>query len=763
MVMRRTTLVLQVFLLVFLLGFGCLEETDFPSSKSEVLTNTQSVDLDNDGIQDYMVYDFSPVKLDSAGMTVQRQVTVSVQTNATYTSINPDLTDVDMLVADQSLEEFSKSRIQADTACSNAIGLSNVVCSDVTTCSRLCSSASLRCKKMASVYEDPLAGAMMSYVQDNNIIRSRILDSRRMVLDLRNASDEDRNAFLAKTREIVASVASINANPVYTYTDLMLCTHSDFGVPLLLDGAGKLGNYSTGITGYHYRVLISVKPTQETAADQTGVEVSGVGIVDRVPKAVAPDPDQIASIQAVALSSQNSDALVTWNSDKPSEEGYLFTYEFSSTQPPETVLAGLRSPEIKVRNVNLAFLAPTSFLMVTIDGMVKNYYVAYGAAVGITIAFVIFIYNLAVLAYYVFREHTAGTSITTAFRKAFGRTVVRWKTDALIAVLFLGGGYYVSTVVAPQPASTPPLIESIDFILKSEMGMLGISMVLIGVVMAYYTLENGVKIIILERAYGMVIRKEKDLFLARAADLKNRVKELEMLIEEYTKDDFDVSKEYDILNSLKADKVEKLTAEVTARNKALIDEYLTRADSAVSSLKERKRIADESWPKWKESIARTLGEQNEIYTSSLVTIPASLRAWALGRYVKEVGAEGITFERDSLRKKKVAPEEIVREMIDHNLIKGAIVLKQDKIVVSEFGEESGTVMAALTLKLNNYLQSLAKNLGQHPPQSFVSIGDKTVIVLMKNRVVDAVLFLNKDKFKEAVEQWKAKMKVFESG
>ncbi|MDD5171873.1 MAG: hypothetical protein PHF60_02440 [Candidatus ainarchaeum sp.] len=757
--MRRTTLVL----LIFLLGFGCLEEADFPAAKSEQLTNTQSVDLDNDGIQDYMIYDFAPVTLDSAGMAVQRQITVYVQTNATYTSINPDLTDVDMLVADQSLEEFSKSRTQADTACSGAIGLSNVVCSDVSTCSRLCSSASLRCKKMATLYEEPLAGAMISYVQDNNVIRSRILDSRRMVLELRNASDEDRNAFLMKTREIVGSVASINANPIYTYSDLMLCTHSDFGMPFLLDGAGKIGNYSTEITGYRYRVLLSVKPTQQPATDQNGAEVSGVGIVDKVSKTAVPQPDQISSVQTVSLSSQNSDALVTWNSEKPSKEGYLFAYEFSSSQPPETVLAGLKSPEVKVRKINLAFLAPTNFLLVTINGMAKNYYVAYGAAMGITIAFIIFLYNVGVLAYYVIKEKAAGTTLTVAFRKAFGRTVVRWKTDALIAILFLGGGYYVSTVVAPQPTAIPSLIESIDFLLKSDMGMLGIAMIVIGVVMAYYTIENVVKIIILERAYGMVIRKEKDMFFARAGELKDKIKELEMLVEDYTKDDFDVSKEYDILNSLKAGKVEDLTKEVTARNKALIDEYVSRADSAVSSLKERKRIADESWPKWKESIAKTLAEQNEIYTSSLVTIPASLRAWALGRYVKEVGAEGITFERDSLRKKKIAPEQIVREMIDRNLIRGAIVLKQDKIVASEFAEGSGTVMAALTLKLNNYLQSLARNLGQHSPQSFVSIGERTVIVLMKNRAVDAVLFMNKDKFKDAVEEWKSKMKVFENG
>lgn len=759
--MRRTTLVLPILLFVFLLGFGCLEEKDYPAGKAEQLTNTQSVDLDNDGILDYYVYDFAPVTPEGAGMTVQRHVSVSVATNSTYTSINPELTDVDLLVADQSLDEFSKSRIQADTACSATIGLSNVVCSDTTTCSRLCSAASMTCKKIAVSYEEPLAGAMISYVQDNNAIRSRILDARRIVLELRDASSEDQDAYLMKTREMVASVASINANPLYSYPELSLCSHSDFGIPFLLDAAGKLGNYSTVPSSYHYRVVIILRPAQQTG--QTGVETSGVSVVDRLSKTVVPQPEQsVSSIQTLTMTGEAGNALVTWSSAKPSKEGYMLVYEFTSDQPPETYLSGLKSPELKVRRINLSFLAPTNFLLVTINDMTKNYYIAYGAATGLTLAFLIFLYNVGLLLYHVLSEKAAGSSLTTAFRKAFGRTVVRWKTDAIVTILFLGGGYYVSTVVATQPSSTPALIESLDFLLKSDMGMLGIAMVLIGVIMAYYTVENIIKIIILERAYGMVIRKEKDTFLARAAELKNMIKELETLIDDYTKDDFDVSKEYDILNSLKAEKVGLLAQETTARNKALVDEYLSRADSAVSSLRERKRIADESWPKWKDSIAKMMEEQNEVYTSSLITVPASLRTWALGRYVKEVGAEGISFERDSLKKKKVSPQQLVREMIDHELLKGAVVLKQDKIMVSEFGEGGGTVASALTLKLNSYLQSLAKNLGQHPPQSFVSVGEKNVIVMMKNRTVDAVLFLNKDKFKDAVEQWKVKAKILES-
>jgi hypothetical protein len=752
--MRRT---IALLLVLFLLGFGCLEERSVPSSKTEQISNTQAVDLDSDAIPDYTVYDYAPVAVAGTGLVVQRQVTVAAGTSGTFTAIDPNLTDVDLLFADQSLDEFSKSRIQADTACSQAIGLSNVVCSDVTTCAKLCSAASQKCRKIADGNSEALAGSMISYVQANNQLRSLILDSRRMVLNLRNASSEDQDAFLQKVRDMVTSVGDINANPLYTYGDFALCQHSDFGVPYLLEALDRIGNYSSTPTEYQYTVVLSVKPSAAT-----GSEVAGVGVTDRMPLSAA-SPDGISSIQTVSTSQDALNTLVSWNSPKTSKEGYVFVYQFSSAESPDTALASIKAPDVTVRKVNLVALGPTDFIFGLLYGMTKNYYLSLGAALGITIAALLLLYNIGVLVFTMFSERAAGATLTTGFRKAFGRTDVRWKTDIVIGILFLGAGYYVSSVIAAQPATPPALLESIDFLLKSDMGLVGIGLSLIGVVMVYFAAENMAKITILERAYGMVIRQEKDMFLAKAASLKDRIKELETLIEEYSKDDFDVSKEYDTLTSLKGEKVDAISKEMTARTKAVIDENLSKAESALSSLKERRRLADENWPKWKENIAKGLEEQDEVYIASLVTVPASLRAWALGRYVKEAGGEGVVFERDSLKKKKVSAPELVSELIEHGVLRGAIILKQDKAVLSEFSEGSGTVMTALALKLSSYLRSLAKNLGQHPPTSFVAVGDKTVVVIMKGRLTDSVLFISKDRFKEAIEQWKAKMKLIEGG
>jgi hypothetical protein len=202
---------------------------------------------------------------------------------------------------------------------------------------------------------------------------------------------------------------------------------------------------------------------------------------------------------------------------------------------------------------------------------------------------------------------------------------------------------------------------------------------------------------------------------------------------------------------------------MSAQSKAVIDEQLIRVDNATDSLIERKKIADENWPKWKENIARLLDEQNEVYTSTLITIPASLRGWALGRYVKEVGIENLAFERDSIKKKKYTAKQLVHEMIKRGLVKGAVIMRHDKVETSNFADGNATVMTVLALKLKAYMDSLAKNLGQHKPQSFASVGNKTVILYLRDKTIDSFLFLPKDKFKEAVEQWKTKVKILERG
>ncbi|MFH1785369.1 MAG: hypothetical protein ABH842_02990 [Candidatus Micrarchaeota archaeon] len=751
--MRR----LMVLVLLFFLGFGCLEEHNFPSDKAEQLISLHAVDLDSDGNVDYSVYDYSPFSIN--GMVVERQVTVSVRTSASYVSYNPALTDVSLLQADQSLEEFTKSRSQADLECGNNLGVSNVVCSNTPTCKELCSAASLKCKKIAAYYEEPLADSILSYIKDNNDLRTLIMSTRKNVLTLRVASDEDRNEFLQDTREIVARIADINANPVYTNENFDLCSYSDFGVLYVLEAAKQIGDYETQNEEYTYRVIISIKPTENNEDDLT---LGGVGIVDNIPTSVILNQENISSRQSIVTNVEGNNVVIHWDSSKSSQEGYVVLYSFISTAPPETALASLKVPEVKTKKISLIILAPTNAALLSLAGLLGNYYVSYGLATGFTLSALFFLYTITVLILTTLNEKAGGATFLTGFRKAFGRTDIRWKTDVVIAFILLAAGYYIAAVMTTPPQTIYGILESIDFLLRNDMGMISITLIFMGVVMTYMAIENFIKIIILERAYGMVIRQEKDLYLAKTATLKDKIKELGKLIDDDIKEDFDVSKEYDVYSSVKVERVDELAKDSNARNRALIEEQLVHVENAIGSLKERKKIADDNWVKWKENIAKLLDEHGEVYAASLVTVPASLRPWALSKYVKESAAEGVFFERDALKKRHLTPGQLAEEMVEKGLLNGAVVLKQGKVIVSEFAKQNATVQTALTIKLMTYLGSLAKNLGQHEQQSFVSIGEKEVIVMMKYNNNDAILFMSKDKFKDAVEHWKAKTKIIEN-
>jgi hypothetical protein len=754
--MRRA----YILLVIFLLGFGCIEDRVYPSDKTESLLSNASKDFDSDGINDYTVYTFNPVTKTDAGVRVQRIVTVTTYTKGTYTQIDPNLTDVDLLLADESLDEFSKSRFQSDSACSKNIGLLNVVCSDVTTCSRLCST-SVKCKDIAANYEDVLAGSMISYVQDNNEIRSLILDARRMVLNLRNTTSEERDTFLDKTRSMIGRVSSINANPLYSHPMLLLCDPSEYGLNYVVDAAQRIGTYQTSPDYYHYRIMVTTTPVGEDNVE-LGKEVLGVGITDRMPQTVVSQAGQISSIQDLLADEENGWVVIDWNSPRPSEKGYVFEYEFTSTVGPETLLAALRTPGVTIKNADLSGLIPTNITYGILYSILKNYYMALGAALGLTIAVLFLIYNLVILAVTMVTERASGSSFTAGFRKAFGRTAVRYKSDAIVAFIFLAAGFYITTFHAVQPTTPPGILQSIEFLLKSSFGTLGLGLTLIGVVMAYFAAENLGKVVILERAYGMVIRQERDTYLAKAGKLKEKLKELEMLVEQFTQEDFDVSKEYDVLTSIKGQDIDGLSKNITPQTKTRIDNHLNSIESAVASLKQRKKLADENWPKWKDNISKILEEQNEVFASSLVTVPGSLRAWALNRYHKEMGGEGIVLEHDGLKKKKLSADKIIHEMLLKGLLKAAVVIRGDTIETAEFAEGTGTVSKALMLKLRTYMRSLAKKLGQHEPQSFVSIGGKDVLVYMKGRASESFIVVKRDRFNEAIDLWKGKMKLLEN-
>ncbi|NYZ77471.1 hypothetical protein H0O02_04120, partial [Candidatus Micrarchaeota archaeon] len=266
--------ILLIFFGIMLLALsGCINENRIAPVSKESIQSSGFTDLDGDGIWDYGVYEFSQTSADGS-VKIKRRLVVSAITASEYDSFN-FLTDLNLLEADGYLETFSREKKQDEEACAERIGLIGVNCIDVATCANLCAANSINCKKTAAEYRDVLGGSMIYFVQDGSYIDSSLLEARNLVLRLRTASDDEKNAYLGKTRDMVAKAASLNANPLCFHPKLGLCQHSDYGVGNLVDAAKKIGNYSSSVVGYTYTMTVDVEPILEEglASEMNGIAI----------------------------------------------------------------------------------------------------------------------------------------------------------------------------------------------------------------------------------------------------------------------------------------------------------------------------------------------------------------------------------------------------------------------------------------------------------------------------------------------------------
>jgi len=749
----RSILVLLLAVSLFA-SLGCIGEKTFSSDRQETLLSSDSQDLDGDGQWDYAVYEFSTVTEDQA-LGIKRFFSVSAKKDSQYTELREGLTDIDLLAADDSLEDFSIEKTLAEESCLQEIGLISFSCADPGTCAKLCSASTITCKNIASKYADFLGGSMVYYVQDNSRIDSSIREARTMVLGLRTASAEEKNRYLSKISQAASKAASLNANPLAFHPALSLCENSGYGVEKLISAAGVFGNYSTSVAEYDYIMTLQV---DSVSGGGLGSHVSGIVVEDHVPMSIISSPQEISSYQDISVSG-GGDAAIRWSSSA-SSDSYVMYYKFSSTAAPEDVAAMLRTPSVSLKTFDLSFLGPVDLLYNLFLDISGNHYIAIGLAFGVFLSFILLLYTMVLLVINVVQAELGGRQFPVAVKKAFGKTQVRWKVEGTVAIALLIAGIAVSTVIAPDPLARMDLFSLGGYLVTEPFAFVGAALVLLGVVMGYGAAENFVKIIMLERIYGITIREERGAYLAKLTELREKLEKLEKMIETYRAEEFDVSDEYDVATSISKSKLTEFEKKMTPRSKALVEEYLSRVESAMEKLEDKKKMADEKWQTWKEYIGKVLSERNEIYASSLTAVPASMRLWVLNKYMKEAAEEGLVFERDVLKKKKVSPLFTLKEMTSAGLLKGGIVFSGNNVVASWLEKgKSPTVHMALVFKLRNYLSSLGRNMGLGDLLSFVAVGSDTVFVLLRDGGREAALFVSKDRFRDAIEEWKKKSKM----
>ncbi len=726
--MQKTILLLLLSLLLF----GCLQEVSSVTNGRETVQSYQEFDVDDDGIIDYAYYTFTPKT--SNGIRTQRFVFVSTVLGVN----NVNVSTVDLFELQQQLDKVLNERRNSEAACADKIGLRNVVCSDEFTCSKLCSSASQDCKEKTSEYGEVIGGSIIYFVQDLGDIRSLSLDLRNNVEDIINSPAD----YLEKSKLYISKVSSINTNPIVAHPQLKLCDQTDFGAKDMALAINNNVSYESYVKHYQYFIYTTISYDDENSY------VLSLQATDNLDKRFLEKNTFIGSPQEISLEDLGSSYAVMWKSPAPSDK-YILGYKVVSRMSPKEAAALFTPIAISSSLFNKQLLLPIENLMSSLYSVTGNYFLSVGVSLGIVGSIFFLAYSLITLLITAIAEKLSGVSLVAAIKRKLRRTPVRWKGDLILAILFLAAGYYISLSYAEAQYFAPKIENVSQVFLTDVYGALSSLLFLFGVLLVYFAIENFVKILAVERLYGMSIGSDKDIYIAKVASLKEKIAELEKITNQFAEEGFDVGKELEVLSELKGLPLNMFASKLDQRAKHRIDSALDYVEENLSSLIERKKLAEEKWSSWKSSIGKLLKEHNEVSQASLTYIPHTLRLWALNKFAQE--DEGYILEGETLKRRKLTPQIFVRELLSSELVKGAFILKKGKVVASEFAQDGSSVVKALSLKLRTNISIIVSRTAGAVKYFYFNTQGRTILY-SKIRSYEAFFVVDKNK-EEVLDRW----------
>lgn len=748
---------LPLLALILLLLFGCLVERNVSPLKKEVVTFTNEIDLDGDGKNDFGSYVYSPITTEN--IKTKRTVSFYADNDVTVSSFKT-INDADLINTYDDITGIIEDFKRIDSACAANIGLVDVYCFDDKTCAKICSSRSIKCKNAVDEYGDIIGNAVTAYANEAAAIKSKLNEMKQALPKIREISDNERTNFIKTSNEVAVKIASLSSNPIFTQQDFSLCDY-DLNTNTLTKNlktiTRKIAVYSVSPKIYKYRVSMVVELLRpETSKDVVSLDDSIAK--DILPKNIEIQETSIASPQGLTVNSVGSAFQLQWSVAKTSKQKVILYYEFYSKLPPETITLQFTSPSLVLKGINIEFVQPVITLYKILFKQTKNFYLSFGSAIAISLILLLVLLNLALLLINVVRSKIAGEPTEKAVYKSFMRTHVKWKIDLISAVIAIAAGFVAMTMFADEVKKELTLFEVGNLAIENPFNFVALAGIFFGFTLFYLALENRVKVFVLERHYGKRIKEDKELFKTTANDLIAKVQELKTLVNTLTNENFDVGTEQDIAASISIERINEITKKGENAAKREIEDNVTKISEAIERLHERKKLAEENWPKWNQMIDKMFDEGQEVYVSGLIAIPASLRSWALNRYVNEHSESGLVFEGEVVKRKEVSPDKVALSMIEKKILFGAVILKGNNIVFSKIVSGSATVISVLVVKMVGYLQSTIKNLGQHDFGSLAGIGERFVIVLLKHQTINVVLIMEKEKFRQAIDEWKSKVK-----
>jgi hypothetical protein len=218
--------------------------------------------------------------------------------------------------------------------------------------------------------------------------------------------------------------------------------------------------------------------------------------------------------------------------------------------------------------------------------------------------------------------------------------------------------------------------------------------------------------------------------------------------------------ESELLSRIPSSKISEMASNFNPKNKALVSEWSEKVDEAISSVSSKISGADQNWSRWESYISSMISSQPQLTVPMLVSIPPALRVFAVSKYVR-LHSNEVSFENGIISRKKLSYDSIVSEMVRNGYLKGGILLKDEKPIVNLFSSDGGTVNSVLSLKIRSNAIAFSKSLLNRDLASFVLVCDNLAIAYLKNFGFDAILFMDKEKYKDTLDMWKVKTKMVE--
>ncbi|MEK6981959.1 MAG: hypothetical protein AABX38_03430 [Candidatus Micrarchaeota archaeon] len=753
--MARNLIFIMLISLVLL--SGCTSKSLESGTQKELLIRQNTFDLDEDQLIDYSVFTFSTINYPSVKSSSTRQLFVTTQ----YAPESILLNSVNLSTAVQLQSYFNSyisQRTSVESSCNAKLGLNVAGCSSSKSCADICSSSSVQCKSLVNSYGDFIGDSLLLYQSDFNDLKSTEAQVSSLINKLPSISTEQQTDLLNKLFYLKNKIIQIKTNPLVTLNSVKSCDMENLSEQNLLLVTSSLANYTLSPSSYRYNTLLLIAFNQATT--DSNLKSAQASFTDIIPSTLSASMSSIlVSPSTTFTAGTHAGSSISSHAIKPLPPNTVSSYSFISTAAPVDALTQIQSPNIIFTISDLGFASSIGVVYSLFFSITSNFYVSFSLALTICLIILWVLFQLIYLVYNLITASQSNQPFGSALRSTFGRIKINWKADLFVAIGAFIFGLLVSFVSTPANASLD-FLSIIDLAFSDFKILVSLALFSLGFMFVYFAFENKVKVFLMEKYYGRAIYEEKNLNISRATELKSSSRELKSLLDVMTKENFDVGNEYEILTPIPEDRINTLSAKADSYSRKVIDEELFKVEDTLRKLQERRKLAIERWPLWEKSMSELFSENVEVSSSSLTFIPSPLRDWALKKYLSAHSNENVSLSGETLKRKTITAEKTAETFVNKGLVHGCVIIRDNKISFSSLTEGSSTMFGVLSFKLIEDLKSLPKYLSFGVVHSSVSVGEKYVFALIRQKTIDSVLILEKPKFKEAIEEWKTKMKGF---